>query len=82
MTPDRKKLLDELGFVWEVRNRQEWGDRYQQLLEYKEKNGTTVRLDAKVYINQAHMMTTYTALYYYWCSVFLNFMRKIVVWAR
>ena len=35
MTDDRKAKLDELGFVWKVRDRADWNDRYEQLLEFK-----------------------------------------------
>jgi hypothetical protein len=35
MTDERKEKLDELGFLWKVRERADWNDRYEQLLEYK-----------------------------------------------
>ena len=35
MTDERKAKLDELGFVWKVRDRADWNDRYEQLLEFK-----------------------------------------------
>ena len=35
MTDERKQKLDELGFVWKVRDRADWNDRYEQLLEFK-----------------------------------------------
>mmetsp|Transcript_15888 Transcript_15888/g.34382 ORF Transcript_15888/g.34382 Transcript_15888/m.34382 type:complete len:505 (-) Transcript_15888:107-1621(-) len=39
MTEERKTKLDELGFVWKVRDRADWNDRYEQLLEFKKENG-------------------------------------------
>mmetsp|Transcript_33827 Transcript_33827/g.64406 ORF Transcript_33827/g.64406 Transcript_33827/m.64406 type:complete len:566 (-) Transcript_33827:105-1802(-) len=39
MTEDRKAKLDEVGFVWKVRDRADWNDRYEQLLEFKKENG-------------------------------------------
>lgn len=30
MTPKRKALLDELGFVWQVRQRTGWNDRFEE----------------------------------------------------
>ena len=35
LTEERKKRLDELGFVWKMRDRVDWNDRYEQLLEFK-----------------------------------------------
>ena len=42
MTDDRKQKLDALGFIWKVRERADWNDRYEQLLEYKKENGHCV----------------------------------------
>lgn len=42
MTKDRQRLLDEIGFVWQVRNRTTWDTRFAELLEFKEQKGTTV----------------------------------------
>ena len=42
MTDERKQKLDDLGFVWKVRERADWNDRYEQLLEYKKENGNCV----------------------------------------
>ena len=42
MTDERKQKLDEIGFVWKVRERADWNDRYEQLLEYKKENGNCV----------------------------------------
>lgn len=42
MTKDRQKLLDSIGFVWQVRNRTTWDTRFQELLEFKEARGTTI----------------------------------------
>ena len=39
LTDERKAQLDELGFVWKVRDRADWNDRYEQLLEFKKENG-------------------------------------------
>jgi hypothetical protein len=35
MTDERKNKLDELGFVWQVRDRSDWNDRYEKMLEFK-----------------------------------------------
>ena len=35
MTEERKAKLDALGFVWQVRDRSDWNDRYEKLLEFK-----------------------------------------------
>jgi hypothetical protein len=43
LTPHRKALLDEIGFVWQVRKRPGWEARYEELLEYKAAHGHTVR---------------------------------------
>lgn len=42
MTDERKVKLDSLGFLWKVRERADWNDRYEQLLEYKKENGHCV----------------------------------------
>lgn len=42
MTDERKEKLDALGFLWKVRERADWNDRYEQLLEYKKENGHCV----------------------------------------
>ena len=42
MTKERQKMLDDLDFTWQIRNKTNWDIRYQELLEFKEKNGTTV----------------------------------------
>jgi len=39
LTDERKKKLDQLGFVWKVRDRADWNDRYEQLLEFKKVTG-------------------------------------------
>ena len=39
LTADRRQKLNALGFVWQVRNRPEWDQRYNEMLEYKEKFG-------------------------------------------
>ncbi len=42
MDSHRKALLDEIGFVWQVRNRPGWQARYDELVEFKSKHGHTV----------------------------------------
>ena len=42
MTKERQKLLDEVGFVWQVRNRTTWDVRFQELVDFKESRGTTI----------------------------------------
>mmetsp|Transcript_25955 Transcript_25955/g.38348 ORF Transcript_25955/g.38348 Transcript_25955/m.38348 type:complete len:356 (-) Transcript_25955:73-1140(-) len=39
ISPDRIKILDELGFVWDS-HEQNWRERLHELLEYKEKYGS------------------------------------------
>ena len=35
MTAERESKLSSVGFVWKVRERADWNDRYEQLLEFK-----------------------------------------------
>jgi hypothetical protein len=42
MTIKRKALLDELGFVWQVRQRTGWHDRYDELVKFREQYGDTI----------------------------------------
>jgi hypothetical protein len=42
MTHSRKALLDELGFVWQLRQRTGWDDRYNELVQFKEQYGDTM----------------------------------------
>jgi hypothetical protein len=35
MTTERMAKLDQLGFVWQFRDRMDWNERYEKLLEYK-----------------------------------------------
>jgi len=42
ITDERKAKLDEVGFVWRVRDRADWNDRYEQLLAFKKENGHCV----------------------------------------
>ena len=35
MTAERESKLSGVGFVWKVRERADWNDRYEQLLEFK-----------------------------------------------
>ena len=51
MTDERKEKLDAIGFVWKVRERADWNDRYEQLLEFKKE----VRL--------CHVVLTYIHLH-------------------
>lgn len=39
LSDERQRKLDELGFVWSIRNRTDWNDRYQQLVEFKKESG-------------------------------------------
>ncbi|CAK8711346.1 MAG: Restriction endonuclease [Candidatus Electronema aureum] len=40
LVPDEQiQRLDALGFTWQHRERGAWEDRYQELIEFKEKNG-------------------------------------------
>jgi superfamily II DNA or RNA helicase len=39
ITDEQVRLLDELGFTWQLRERGNWEDRYQELLEFREKHG-------------------------------------------
>lgn len=42
MTKERQKLLDDLDFTWQIRNKTNWDIRYSEMVEYKDKHGTTV----------------------------------------
>ncbi|KAL9179467.1 hypothetical protein ACHAXT_008757 [Thalassiosira profunda] len=42
LTDERTAQLDGLGMVWKVRDRADWNDRYEQLLEFKKENGHCV----------------------------------------
>jgi len=42
MTIKRKAQLDELGFVWQVRQRTGWNDRYAELVKFREQYGDTI----------------------------------------
>jgi hypothetical protein len=39
MTEDRKSLLESIGFVWELRNKDTWMKSYQELKKYAAKEG-------------------------------------------
>jgi hypothetical protein len=39
LRPDRKGLLDEMGFVWSVANSTPWHQQYEKLVEFKRNNG-------------------------------------------
>lgn len=41
LDPERQKKLEDLGFVWVVRNRPEWNNRFAELLQYRERYGDT-----------------------------------------
>ena len=42
LTPLRKDMLDEIGFVWKIRVRPAWQSRFEELVEFKSKIGHTV----------------------------------------
>mmetsp|Transcript_22232 Transcript_22232/g.32817 ORF Transcript_22232/g.32817 Transcript_22232/m.32817 type:complete len:479 (-) Transcript_22232:439-1875(-) len=42
MTKDRQRLLDEIDFVWQVRNRTTWDTRFAELVDFNKQKGTTV----------------------------------------
>ena len=42
LTKQRKELLDEIGFVWQVRARPDWSSKFEELVEYKNQYGDTV----------------------------------------
>lgn len=42
MTSKRKAILDELGFVWQLRQRTGWEDRFNELVQFKERYGDTM----------------------------------------
>jgi len=48
LTDDREQLLESLGFAWQVRNRPEWENRYEELVEYKKKYGEYVHCFLRV----------------------------------
>jgi hypothetical protein len=48
MNEQRKNLLDEIGFVWKLRNRTGWDARYNELVEFRSRHGHTVRTEATV----------------------------------
>jgi len=39
LTDERQKKLDEINFIWSVRSRTEWSDRYQELLIFRGREG-------------------------------------------
>lgn len=39
MVKERREKLESLGFTWQVRNRPEWEQRFQELMEYKAIHG-------------------------------------------
>jgi hypothetical protein len=41
MTKERQKMLDDVGFVWAVRNRTTWDTRFEELVKFKEERGNT-----------------------------------------
>jgi hypothetical protein len=42
MTTKRKARLDELGFIWQLRQRSGWDERYNELVQFKEQYGDTM----------------------------------------
>ena len=41
LTKARKDALDGIGFQWRIRNRPEWGSKFEELVNYKAKHGDT-----------------------------------------
>jgi hypothetical protein len=41
MRDERKAKLDGLGFVWQIRDRLDWNDRYEKMLEFKKEVSST-----------------------------------------
>lgn len=39
LSAERKNLLDEIGFIWEIRNTDIWKNAYCELKEYRERTG-------------------------------------------
>jgi Helicase associated domain len=39
LSRERREKLEALGFAWQVRNRPEWEQRFQELIQYKQVNG-------------------------------------------
>ena len=39
LLPERRKLLDEIGFTWRVVQREPWHKMFERLIEYRESNG-------------------------------------------
>ena len=39
LNQERREKMQAIGFVWQVRNRPEWEERYQELVEYKAEHG-------------------------------------------
>lgn len=39
LSEERLKQLDDLGFVWKVRSKEQWEDMFQRLEKFKEENG-------------------------------------------
>eukprot|EP00521_Asterionellopsis_glacialis_P009548 CAMPEP_0195289606 /NCGR_PEP_ID=MMETSP0707-20130614/5814_1 /TAXON_ID=33640 /ORGANISM="Asterionellopsis glacialis, Strain CCMP134" /LENGTH=247 /DNA_ID=CAMNT_0040349629 /DNA_START=46 /DNA_END=786 /DNA_ORIENTATION=+ len=39
MSPERKRLLDGIGFVWQVTKRDTWDEMFERLVQYKERTG-------------------------------------------
>jgi hypothetical protein len=44
MTEERKAKLDDLGFIWQVRDRSDWNDRYEKMLEFKKEVSSRLML--------------------------------------
>ena len=41
MDEGKKSKLDRIGFVWKIRERADWNDRFEQLIEFKKEHGHT-----------------------------------------
>jgi hypothetical protein len=39
LTEERQQKLEEIGFVWSMRKRTDWIDRFHELADFKEGNG-------------------------------------------
>ncbi len=42
LSDERERKLNEIGFVWSLRNRTDWNERFQQLVRFKEAEGHCV----------------------------------------
>ena len=61
MTEERCSKLDVIGFLWKVRERADWNDRYEQLLEFKKEVSLTISMCFKAYLH-SRSLTSSSAL--------------------